>query len=202
MIIKTINKLLMGLIIIMCNNFNIYSQGIDSVTNVSNNPVLNHAVGFHFGTSPIAYGGMLGVDYRYKNKSFEINYFGINRLYYIISLNPFLYSTNSFSKVSFSSNLLFSSKRKPKKSFSCGLTLIHLWDNYSDPDSQFDALYGLNGYNIYPSIGYYNENMGKSFFNFKIKLGLLPVFPNERRVNSFQFLPVLDLNIGFTLFRR
>lgn len=184
----------------MLNKPEIYAQNADSNNNASNNSILNHSIGFHIGSSPTVYGGMVGIDYKYKNSIFEINYYGYNMFYALVSLNPFLYFGNSFSKASFSSNLLFQSKRKPKKSFLCGITLIHLWDESGDMRSQYDVLYGLNGYNIYPSIGYYNGKMAKSIFNFKVKLGIVPVFPNANRVDYFQFLPVLDINVGVNLF--
>lgn len=195
-------KKLLFLSLIMLNKYNIYSQDKDSISNTSNHSSLNHSIGFHLGTSPITYGGMVGIDYKYKNASFELNYYGYNMFYFLVSLNPLLYFGNSFSKASLSCNLLFQSKRKPKKSFLCGITLIHLWDESGDMRSQHDALYGLNGYNAYPSIGYYNEKMAKSIFNFKVKLGIVPVFPNANRVDYFQFLPVLDMNVGVNLFRK
>ena len=194
-------KKLLFLSLIMLNKYNIYSQDKDSISNTSNHSSLNHSIGFYLGTSPITYGGMVGIDYKYKNASFELNYYGYNMFYFLVSLNPILYFGNSFSKVSLSSNLLFTSKKRPKKSFSCGITFIHVWDNY-DINSQYDVLYGINGYNAYPSIGYYNEKMAKSIFNFKVKLGIVPVFPNTNRVNYFQFLPVLDINVGVNLLKK
>ena len=194
-------KKLLFLSLIMLNKYNIYSQDKDSISNTSNHSSLNHSIGFHLGTSPITYGGMVGIDYKYKNASFELNYYGYNMFYFLFSLNPLLYFGNSFSKVSLSSNLLFTSKKRPKKSFSCGITFIHVWDNY-DINSQYDVLYGINGYNAYPSFGYYNEKMAKSIFNFKVKLGIVPVFPNANRVDYFQFLPVLDINVGVNLFKK
>jgi len=172
----------------------VHAQVIDTVSKYSTH---HHSINIHFGTIPIQLAGKLGIGYRYKHLYLEADYFGRNTFFYFASLFPYMYLANSYSKASFTTSYLFTSKRKPDKHFALGVTLLQVWDNNTPPVTED----GLIGFHIYPSIGYLNEKMGKSIFGFGIKLGALSYIRETQNPKSdIVVIPHIDLTFSVRLF--
>lgn len=145
----------------------------------------------HAASIPIIYGGKIGVGVKVNKFICDLDYFTFPSMDLL-----------SYKKVSISVSRMFKS-RNLKRSFIYGFTYMRIWDVEGSGLIR-GQIFGFNGNQFYPYIGYYNQRLAKSIFCLSVKLGMSPLLLNEppNKIKFNGVFPLIDLTLGIRLYKK